>query len=188
MASTRATAVQRTIRSRPSWAGSNQRLVTAYMVKYYGAEKDGISLREPVHTIPSKDRMAVVEVVQFHSHTLTDEQLAGARKCAAFLRKYLPQHFTEHADIVMVGDYVLIDITLRMLQPHELKRAQGFRPDYIIDRGLFLDEVTGQLYWKANSKTDQVKLLGNSVCKDEARALVAANASDLIELYQRLAA
>lgn len=95
------------------------------MVKYYGAEKDGISLREPAHTIPSKDRMAVVEVVQLHSHTLTDEQLAGARKCAAFLRKYLPQHFTEHADIVMVGDYVLIDITLRMLQPHELKRAQA---------------------------------------------------------------
>ncbi|KIC79207.1 DNA cytosine methyltransferase [Pseudomonas sp. C5pp] len=168
--------------------GSNQRLVTAYMVKYYGAEKDGISMREPVHTIPSKDRMAVVQVVQLHSHTLTDEQLAGARKCAAFMRKYLPQHFTEHADVVMVGDYVMVDITLRMLKPHELKRAQGFRADYIIDRGLFLDEETGRLYWKAISGADQVKLLGNSVCKDEARALVAANASDLIELYQRLAA
>lgn len=123
--------------------GANQRLVTAYMVKYYGAEKDGISMREPAHTIPSKDRMAVVEVVQLHSHTLTDEQLAGARRCAAFLRKYLPQHFTEHADIVMVGGYVMVDITLRMLQPHELKRAQGFRADYIIDRGLFIDEKTG---------------------------------------------
>ncbi|MHA6195565.1 DNA cytosine methyltransferase [Pseudomonas wadenswilerensis] len=168
--------------------GSNQRLVTAYMVKYYGAEKDGISLREPVHTIPSKDRMAVVEVVQLHSHTLTDEQLAGARRCAAFLRKYLPQHFSEHADIVMVGDYVLVDITLRMLQPHELKRAQGFREDYIIDRGLFLEATTGQLYWKPISKTDQVKLLGNSVCPQEAQALIAHNASDIIELYQRLAA
>ncbi|MFJ7788979.1 hypothetical protein [Pseudomonas sp. NPDC096925] len=41
--------------------------------------------------------------------TLTDEQLAGARKCAAFMRKYLPQHFTEHADVVMVGDYVMIE-------------------------------------------------------------------------------
>ncbi|WP_017903553.1 DNA cytosine methyltransferase [Pseudomonas asplenii] len=168
--------------------GTNQRLVSAYMVKYYGAEKDGISLREPVHTIPSKDRMAVVEVVQLHSHTLTDEQLAGAKRCAAFLRKYLPQHFTEHADIVMVGDYVLIDITLRMLQPHELKRAQGFRKDYIIDRGLFLDPITGELYWKPINKTDQVKLLGNSVCPEEARVLVEANAADLIELYQRLAA
>ncbi|WP_332772250.1 hypothetical protein [Pseudomonas sp. ESBL1] len=145
-------------------------------------------MREPVHTIPSKDRMAVVQVVQLHSHTLTDDQLADARKCAAFLRKYLPQHFTEQAEVVMVGDYVMVDITLRMLKPHELKRAQGFRADYIIDRGLFLNEETGQLYWKAISGADQVKLLGNSVCKDEARALVAANASDLIQLYRRLAA
>lgn len=168
--------------------GSNQRLVTAYLVKYYGAEKDGISMREPMHTIPSKDRMAVVRVVQLQSHALSDEQLAGARKCAGFLRQYLPQHFTEHADVVMVGEYVLVDITLRMLKPHELKRAQGFRADYIIDRGLFLDEESGQLYWKGISNVDQVKLLGNSVCPDEARELVAANASELIELYQRLAA
>ncbi|MNJ60001.1 hypothetical protein D3C77_557090 [compost metagenome] len=75
-----------------------------------------------------------------------------------------------------------------MLQPHELKRAQGFRADYIIDRGLFIDEKTGATYWKAISKTNQVKLLGNSVCPDEARTLVAANAADLISLYQRLAA
>lgn len=107
---------------------------------------------------------------------------------ASIWHGHLPQHFTEHADVVMVGDYVLIDITLRMLKPHELKRAQGFRADSIIDRGLFLDKETGQLYWKGISNADQVKLLGNSVCKDEARALVAANASDLIKLYQRLAA
>jgi hypothetical protein len=31
-------------------------------------------------------------------------------------------------------------------------------------------------------------LIGNSVCPDEAEALVAANAADIIELYQRLAA
>ncbi len=34
---------------------------------------------------------------------------------------------TERADIVMVGDYMMIAITLRMLEPHELKRTQGFR-------------------------------------------------------------
>lgn len=88
----------------------------------------------------------------------------------------------------MVGDYVMVDITLRMLKPHELKRAQGFSPSYIIDRGLFLDEQTGQPYWKSISGADQVKLLGNSVFPDEARELVSANASDLIDLYQRLAA
>ena len=31
-------------------------------------------------------------------------------------------------------------------------------------------------------------MIGNSVCPDEAEALVGANAADIIELYQRLAA
>ncbi|MBK5417950.1 hypothetical protein [Pseudomonas sp. TH31] len=39
-----------------------------------------------------------------------------------------------------------------------------------------------------SDQTDQVRLIGSSVCPDEAEALVRANAADIIELYQRLAA
>ncbi|RON39554.1 DNA cytosine methyltransferase [Pseudomonas brassicacearum] len=168
-------------------SGANQRLVNAYLVKYYGNEKDGISLTEPMHTLPTKDRVALVEVVQVPD-TLTPEQMEGARRCAAFMHEYLPEHFKDPAEMVMVGGYVLVDITLRMLQPPELKAAQGFDKDYIIDRGLFVDPVTGAEQWLPINKTDQVRLIGNSVCPDEAEALVAANAADIIELYQRLAA
>lgn len=168
-------------------SGANQRLVSAYVVKYYGNEKDGISLNEPMHTLPTKDRVAVVETVQVPD-TLTPEQMEGARRCAAFMHKYLPEHFKDPAEMVVVGGYVLIDITLRMLQPPELKAAQGFDKDYIIDRGLFVDPVTGAEEWRDIKKVDQVRLIGNSVCPDEAEALVAANAADIIELYQRLAA
>jgi DNA (cytosine-5)-methyltransferase 1 len=168
-------------------SGANQRLVNAYLVKYYGNEKDGISLTEPMHTLPTKDRVALVEVVQVPD-TLTPEQLEGARRCAAFMHEHLPEHFKDPADLVMVGGYVLVDITLRMLQPPELKAAQGFDKDYIIDRGLFVDPVTGAEEWRDINKTDQVRLIGNSVCPDEAEALVSANAADIIELYQRLAA
>lgn len=168
-------------------SGANQRVVNAYLVKYYGNEKDGISLNEPMHTLPTKDRVAVVETIQVPD-TLTPEQMEGARRCAAFMHKYLPEHFEDPAEMVMVGGYVLIDITLRMLQPPELKAAQGFDKDYIIDRGLFVDPVTGAEEWRDIKKVDQVRLIGNSVCPDEAEALVAANAADIIELYQRLAA
>ena len=168
-------------------SGSNQRLVNAYLVKYYGNEKDGISLAEPMHTLPTKDRVALVEVVQVPD-TLTPEQLEGARRCAAFMHEHLPEHFKDPADLVMVGGYVLVDITLRMLQPPELKAAQGFDRDYIIDRGLFVDPATGAEEWRDINKTDQVRLIGNSVCPDEAEALVRANAADIIKLYQRLAA
>ena len=168
-------------------SGANQRLASAYLVKYYGNEKDGISLTEPMHTLPTKDRVALVEVVQVPD-TLTPEQMEGARRCAAFMHEYLPEHFKDPAEMVMVGGYVLVDITLRMLQPPELKAAQGFDKDYIIDRGLFVDPVTGAEQWLPINKTDQVRLIGNSVCPDEAEALVGANAADIIELYQRLAA
>ncbi|QIB09021.1 DNA cytosine methyltransferase (plasmid) [Pseudomonas fluorescens] len=168
-------------------SGANQRLVSAYLVKYYGSEKDGISLTEPMHTLPTKDRVALVEVTQV-PNTLTPEQLEGAQRCAAFMHKYLPEHFKDPADMVMVGGYVLVDITLRMLQPPELKAAQGFGKDYIIDRGLFVDPVTGAEQWLPINKTDQVRLIGNSVCPEEPEQLVGANAADIIELYKRLAA
>ncbi|QAY93696.1 DNA cytosine methyltransferase [Pseudomonas sp. ACM7] len=168
-------------------SGANQRLVNAYLVKYYGNEKDGISLTEPMHTLPTKDRVALIEVIQVPD-TLTPEQMEGARRCAAFMHEHLPEHFKDPAEMVMVAGYVLVDITLRMLQPPELKAAQGFDKDYIIDRGLFVDPVTGAEEWRDINKTDQVRLIGNSVCPDEAEALVSANAADIIELYQRLAA
>ncbi|RMV64733.1 DNA cytosine methyltransferase [Pseudomonas coronafaciens] len=168
-------------------SGANQRLVSAYLVKYYGNEKDGIALTEPMHTLPTKDRVALIEVVQVPD-TLTPEQMEGARRCAAFMHEYLPEHFKDPAEIVLVDGYVLVDITLRMLQPPELKRAQGFPESYIIDRGLFVDPDTGAEQWRDVNKTDQVRLIGNSVCPDEAEAIVSANAADLIEMYRRLAA
>lgn len=169
-------------------SGSQQRLVNAYLVKYYRDSGQFQSLNQPMHTIPTKDRMGLVQVVQVPADLLPPELMAKAKRCADFLRRWLPEHFTYEADLVLVGDYVLVDITLRMLKPDELKRAQGFRPDYILDRGLFLDPVTGEEEWRPITKTDQVKLIGNSVCRQVAAALVRANAGDLIDLYRRIAA
>ena len=64
-------------------------------------------------------------------------------------------------------DYQIVDIGLRMLQPRELFRAQGFPDDYIIgddpDQGLKL------------TKSAQVRMCGNSVCPPMAKALILAN-------------
>jgi DNA (cytosine-5)-methyltransferase 1 len=62
--------------------------------------------------------------------------------------------------------WVVVDIAVRMLTPRELARAQGFRDDYAIDR-----TADGRRL----SKRTQVRLIGNSVCRHVARALVAAN-------------
>jgi DNA (cytosine-5)-methyltransferase 1 len=37
-------------------------LVNAFLIKYYGNEKDGVDPRDPMHTLPTKDRMGLVIV------------------------------------------------------------------------------------------------------------------------------
>jgi DNA (cytosine-5)-methyltransferase 1 len=65
--------------------------------------------------------------------------------------------------------YEIADIGMRMLQPRELYRAQGFPESYIIDRG-----ADGRVL----PKHAQVRMCGNSVCPPLARALVLANYSE----------
>lgn len=83
----------------------------------------------------------------------------------ALLQKY---HGPDALGLVTIGgeQYAIVDIGMRMLQPHELKRAQGFPASYIID-----PVVNG----KRLSKSSQVRMIGNSVCPDVATALIRAN-------------
>ena len=67
-------------------------------------------------------------------------------------------------------DYQIVDIGMRMLQPHELFAAQGFPADYIIDR-----DDQGNRF----SKAQQVALCGNSVPPDLARVLVESNLPEM---------
>lgn len=60
-------------------------------------------------------------------------------------------------------DYQIIDIGMRMLEPHELLRAQF---------GRFAERYD---LTAAKTKTAAVRLIGNSVCPEVAEALVAAN-------------
>ena len=64
-------------------------------------------------------------------------------------------------------DYQIVDIGLRMLQPRELFRAQGFPDDYIIGD----DPAQGLKL----TKSAQVRMCGNSVCPPMAKALIRAN-------------
>ncbi|EQM70022.1 DNA cytosine methyltransferase [Pseudomonas tohonis] len=169
-------------------AGSNQRLVSAFLVKYHTTGDNNLSLQQPVSTLTTRDRLAMVTTEQVPADLLPPELMEKARKCAAFMHRHLPTHFPHQVDLILMEGWVLVDITMRMLKPRELASAQGFGPDYIIDRGLFENEETGELFWKGISQKDQVAGIGNSVCPDEAEALIGANARDMIDQYRRLAA
>ena len=67
--------------------------------------------------------------------------------------------------------HVIADIAMRMLQPRELFNAQGFPASYIIDRA-----ADGRVL----TKTEQVRMCGNSVCPPVAAALARANVPEMI--------
>ena len=63
-------------------------------------------------------------------------------------------------------NYQIIDIGMRMLEPHELFAAMGFPEDY---------QISHDSNGKKLSKAKQVARCGNAVCPPLAQALVAAN-------------
>lgn len=170
-------------------SGSNQQLVTAYFVKYYGNEREGISIGEPMHTIPTKDRFGLVEVVQVPLEALAPEYRIRAKACADLLREHLPEHFPEPADMVLMQSgaqwFVLVDITLRMLKPPELYRAQGFPRGYIhheipdpkllFVRGRQVKQDPRTVPRIPLTLTAQVRMCGNSVSPMQAAALARSN-------------
>lgn len=178
-------------------AGSNQRLITAYCVKYYSNGGQWQGLAEPMHTLPTKGRMGLVQAVQVPADCLAPELRERARACATLLHEHLPEHFPEPADMVLVGDWVLVDITLRMLKAPELFLAQSFPADYVIHE--IPDPV---LLFKGGvqaaeplavprirlSATAQVRMCGNSVAPAQAEALVRANFAHEAQIYGRAAA
>ena len=67
--------------------------------------------------------------------------------------------------------YFIGDIGMRMLKAEELKLAQGFPVDYIID----IESHIGKKYCEAK----QIARLGNAVCPPVATALIRANCADM---------
>ncbi len=110
-------------------SGAQQRLVTAYLVKYY-SEGGQEACGAPMHTVPTKARMGLVQTVQVPADCLAPEHRARARQCAELLH-HAPARAVSRpgrpwSDAHAGQWWVLVDITLRMLKPVELFRAQGF--------------------------------------------------------------
>ena len=140
--------------------------VTSHLVKLRGTCRDGQRTDQPMPTVTAGGTH-VGEVKTLLAADGYDEQ--RAQQALEFLREYCGPDST---GLVTLGGvvYRIVDIGMRMLQPHELYRAQGFPEWYIIDR-----DFRGVKY----AKDKQVARCGNAVPPPFAEALVRANLPEL---------
>ncbi len=149
-------------------------VVASHLVKLRGTCRDGQRTDEPMPTVTAGGQH-VGEVKTTLAADGYDEQ--RAQQTLAFLREYCG----EDCDGLVTVDgitYRIVDIGMRMLQPHELYRAQGFPEWYIIDQ-----DYTGKKY----PKDKQVARCGNAVPPPFAEALVRANLPEMCQSKQKAA-
>lgn len=171
-------------------------IAAAFLAKHYtGVVGDRVS--NPLPTVTSKDHNALVtsHMIKLRGtnighrtnepcHTITAGGL-HLGEVRAFLLKYYgpnvglscnePLHTITTKDrfglVTIAGEeYQIIDIGMRMLEPHELFAAQGFDPNYIIN----VDPEGKKI-----SKAKQVARCGNAVPPPFAKALVQANLPEM---------
>lgn len=137
--------------------GKNDKaLIVPWVVQYYGG-MTGKPISVPLPAITAKDHNALA---QLHVGGRVDPDKVD--EIRAFCIKYYGTAVgcpvTELVEI-HGKDYQIVDITLRMLEPHELSAAQGFPEDYVL---------TG-------TKANQIAKIGNSVVPTMAEAIVRSN-------------
>lgn len=145
-------------------------MVTSHLIKLRGTCRDGQTTDEPMPTITAGGQH-VGEVKTTLAVEDYDEE--RAQQVLAFLQQYCGEDSTGLVDIGGVT-YRIVDIGMRMLQPHELYRAQGFPEWYIIDQ-----DYRGVKY----AKDKQVARCGNAVPPPFAEALVRANLPELCQAW-----
>lgn len=172
--------------ARPAGAPHALGVVTAFLEQAYGGGPNGNpaparAATDPLSTITTS--AAQQRVVTGELAALSPEHEAGALRVAAFLINYYGNgqalDLRDPVDTITTRDrlalvtvhvrgvpHVIVDIGLRMLKPHELYAAQGFPPDYIIDR-----TADG----RAISVSRSVAMVGNSVSPPPLRAIAEAN-------------
>jgi DNA (cytosine-5)-methyltransferase 1 len=143
--------------------GGHFAVVTCNLVKFRG-DNIGSSMNEPLHTITAGGNhfgLVTAFLVKYYG-------------CGIGQELNTPLHTITTKDrfalVTIYGTkYVIADIGLRMLQPHELYAAMGFPADYITK---FIKSNNRMM-----TKADEIHRCGNAVCPGVARALVEANYS-----------
>jgi DNA (cytosine-5)-methyltransferase 1 len=141
-------------------------LITTFITKFYKTGT-GQSLNEPLHTIttsPGHFGLVSAFLIKYYGQGI------GQSLNEPIGTIVTKDRFGLVSVIIKGEPYQIVDIWFRMLKPEEMKLAQEFPKDYIIDH-----DYLGRDY----PKKDQVAGIGNSVVPVMSKVLVEANCSYL---------
>lgn len=134
---------------------------------------DGKSLTEPMPTLTTSAGH-FAEIRTYLLPVDNSQDLLHWNEVRSLLNEYAGYSIGENEILIIEINgvpYFIGDIGMRMLKAEELKLAQGFPPDYIID----IERHIGKKY----SEAKQIARLGNAVCPPVATALIRANCADM---------
>jgi DNA (cytosine-5)-methyltransferase 1 len=143
-------------------------LVTSHLVMFRGTCRDGQVVDAPAPGLTAGGTH-VGDVETHLASVANDDEYPNAAKALDFLRQYCGEDISEFVEIDGIT-YRIVDIGMRMLQPRELYRCQGFPEWYVIDI-----DYHGTKY----AKDKQVARCGNAVPPPFAEALVRANLPEM---------
>lgn len=149
-------------------ARDHHALTTAFLAKLYGTSHSA-GVDAPMPTITAGGGKGGGHLAEVRAFLVKYYGAEGrAQQQALFEPLHTVTTKARFGLVTIQGEqYQIVDIGMRMLQPHELFAAQGFRPDY---------EIRPLYNGKPLTKTKQIELVGNSVCRQVAAAIVSANA------------
>lgn len=130
----------------------------------------GQSVKDPLSTITAKAAHHAVVSAYLTKMTGKETNLGYWSEVREMLNKYAGYNIGEDEILIIEVDqvqYFISDISMRMLEPRELAKAQGFPEDYVLQVN------------DSYSKSAQIARIGNSVCPVMAEVLVRANLPEL---------
>ncbi len=130
----------------------------------------GQSVKDPLSTITAKAGHHAVVSAYLEKLTGDEQNLGYWKEIREMLNRYAGYNIADDEILIIDVDgaqYFISDISMRMLEPRELAKAQGFPDDYVLQVN------------ESYSKAAQIARIGNSVCPVMAEALVRANLPEL---------
>lgn len=168
----------RTLATGGGKGGDHVGVAVAFLTEYYSAGGQHQDMHAALNTLTTQDRFSPTRA-DLTVPPLSPQQLTRARQVADFLRAHGVWDGGDLVTVTIAGScWIIADIGMRMLRPHEAAAAHELTMPVSI-------RINGKD--RPLTKTEAMRLIGNSVPRRPAMLLAQANARHPLDLPHRAA-